>query len=72
MVIGQAFEMGQLMQDLFTCIAFLNSLSDFPHVRSIIMHDLSESTASALYTSTCIITILKKQTEDGNLGSKVE
>jgi hypothetical protein len=53
--------MGKLTQDLFTCIALLNSLSDFPHLRSLITRDLSESTASAPYTSTCLFTLLKNE-----------
>jgi hypothetical protein len=59
--VARAFEMGQLTQDLFTCIALLNSLSDFPHLRSLITRDLSESTASAPYTSTRILTLLENE-----------
>jgi hypothetical protein len=53
--------MGKLTQDLFTCIALLNSLSDFPHLRSLITWDLSESTASAPYTSTGLFTLLENE-----------
>jgi hypothetical protein len=49
------------MQNLFTCIAFLNSLSDFPQLRLVITYDLSESTASAQYTSGCIFTLLENK-----------
>jgi hypothetical protein len=53
--------MGKLTQDLFTCIALLNSLSDFLHLRSLITQDLSESTASAPYTSTRLFTLLENE-----------
>jgi hypothetical protein len=53
--------MGQLTQDLFTCIALLNSLSDFSHLRSLITHDLSQSTASAPYTSSHLFTLLENE-----------
>jgi hypothetical protein len=59
--ISRAFEMGQLTQDLFTCIALLNSLSEFSHLRSMITHDLSESTASTPYTSAHIFTLLENE-----------
>jgi transposase InsO family protein len=59
--IARAFEMGQLTQDLFTCIALLNSLSDFPHLRSLITRDLSESTASTPYSSGRILTLLENE-----------
>jgi hypothetical protein len=50
-----------MTQDLFICIALLNSLSDFLHLRPLITHDLFESTASALCTSSCIFTLLKNE-----------
>lgn len=49
--VDQAFAMGTFMADLFRCIAIINSLEDFPHIRSSILHDLRTSTKEKEYTS---------------------
>ncbi|KIJ22718.1 hypothetical protein M422DRAFT_196854, partial [Sphaerobolus stellatus SS14] len=49
--IDRAYEMGEITQDLLKCIALLSSLSDFPHLRSMITRDLSIATKSIPFTS---------------------
>ena len=43
--------MGDFTVDLFCCIAIINSLEDFPHIRSSILRDLRTSTKDKEYTS---------------------
>jgi len=59
--ISRAFEMVTLTEDLFTCIALLNSLTVFPHLRSLITRDLSESTPSMPYSSSKIFALLENE-----------
>ena len=49
--VDQAFAMGDFTVDLFRCIAIINSLKDFPHICSSILHDLRTSTKDKEYTS---------------------
>ncbi|KIJ26808.1 hypothetical protein M422DRAFT_77309, partial [Sphaerobolus stellatus SS14] len=49
--VDRAYEMGDINQDLLKCIALLSSLSDFPHLRSMITRDLSAATKSNPFTS---------------------
>ena len=49
--VDQAFAMGDFTVDLFRCIAIINSLEDFPHIRSSILRDLRTSTKDKEYTS---------------------
>ena len=49
--VDQAFVMGTFTADLFHCIAIINSLEDFPHIRSSILWDLHTSTKEKEYTS---------------------
>ena len=49
--VDQAFAMGDFTADLFHCIAIINSLKDFPHIFSSILHDLCTSTKEKEYTS---------------------
>ncbi|KIJ25139.1 hypothetical protein M422DRAFT_79215, partial [Sphaerobolus stellatus SS14] len=50
--IDRAYEMGEITQDLLKCIALLSSLTEFPHLRSIITRDINASTKSNPFTST--------------------
>ena len=50
-VIDQVFAMGDFTADLFRCIAIINSLKDFPHIRSSILCDLCASTKEKEHTS---------------------
>ena len=49
--VDQAFTMGTFTADLFRCIVIINSLKDFPHIRSSILRDLRASTKEKEYTS---------------------
>ena len=49
--VDQAFAMGDFTVNLFRCIAIINSLEDFPHIRSSILRDLCTSTKDKEYTS---------------------
>ena len=49
--VDQVFAMGDFTTDLFHCIAIINSLKDFPHIRSSILHHLRASRKEKEYTS---------------------
>lgn len=57
-IVNRAFEMGTMTADLFLCIAMLNGLSEFPHLQTIIIRDLSGSTVKTPYTSADIFNLL--------------
>ena len=59
--IAHAFKMGTLTVDLFQCIALINALSEFPHLQSIISHDLSDSTIEHPYSAARIISLLENE-----------
>jgi hypothetical protein len=61
-LIERAFAMGDIKADLLCSIALLNSLSDhFPHARSIISRDISNSTEKSPYTSNDIRRFLENE-----------
>ena len=59
--VDHAFAMGDFTADLFHCIAIINSLKDFPHIFSSILHDLCTSTKEKEYTSKDIHHYLESQ-----------
>lgn len=61
--IDRAFAMGDITQDLFKCIALLNSLNDktFESIQSNISRALSDSTKTTPYTSDHIRRVLESE-----------
>ena len=59
--VDQVFAMGDFTADLFHCIAIINSLKDFPHICSSILHDLCASLKEKEYTLKDICHYLKSE-----------
>ena len=58
--IKRAFTIGTLNQDLLCCIALMNALEDFPHLRTTVSTNLTDSKAGS-YTSENILLLLETE-----------
>ena len=58
--IKRAFTIGKLNEDLLCCIALMNTLEDFPHLRTTVSTSLTNSKSSS-YTSEHILLLLETE-----------